>query len=139
MTLTPGLRRLSGAVPGSETSGPGGRITDKVRKALKSGKVVRGMGRSQPVGDEVEGLVQSGCSSEGVLNPLLRPLEVVNALMGGAGVGDVGGEPPILKEAAPLYEGAEVGVSGVHKRSEPGGEGLDQQIVFFLGGGVEGG
>ena len=59
--------------------------------------------------------------------------------MGGAVAGDVGGEPPVFEEVASLYEGTVVGVSGVHKRPEPGGEGFDQQIVFFLGGGIEGG
>ena len=136
LTLTPGLCRLPGTASRSKASRPGGRVVDKVHKTLKSGKVVCGMGHSQPVSDEVEGLTQSG---EGVLNPLLRLLEVVGAFVGGAVAGDVGGESPILEEATSLYEGAVVGVSGVHKRPEPGGEGFDQQIVFFLGGSVEGG
>ena len=85
----------------------------------------------QPACDEVEGLSQPG---EGVLNALLGPLEVMDALMGGAVAGNVGGEPPVFKEATPLDEGAVVGVTGVDERPEPVGEGLDEQIVVVAGG-----
>ena len=83
---------------------------DKVRKVLKAGKTVRRARGPQPARDEVEGLSQPG---EGVLNALLRPLEVVDSLMGGVVAGDVGGEPPVFKETASLDEGAVVGVACV--------------------------
>ena len=57
--------------------------------------------------------------------------------MGGVVAGDVGGESPVLKEAAPLYEGVEVGVARVNEHLEPGGEGFDQQVVFIVGGSIE--
>ena len=81
-------------------------VADKVRKILKAGKAVRCACGPQSARDEVEGLSQPG---EGVLDALLCPLEVVDPLVGGAVAGNVGGKPPVFKEAAPLDEGAVVG------------------------------
>ena len=69
----------------------------------------------------------------------MRPLEVVDAFMGGAVAGNVGGKPPVFKEAAPLDEGAVVGVARVNKRPEPVGERLDEQVVVVTRGSIEGG
>ena len=109
---------------------------DKVRKVLKSGKVVRCLCGSQPTCDEVKGLPQPG---EGVLDALLRLLELMDPLVGGTVMGDVGGEPPVSKEEAPLDEGAVVRVARVDECPEPGGEGPDEQIVVIAGGSIEGG
>ena len=74
------------------------------------------------------------------IDALSGSMQLLKLLRGGSILQDIGSKPPIFEKAAALQEGAEVGVSSMHKFKKPLREGLWGVIfVWVVGKGNKGG